>query len=347
MTRTLAPNSRGQMNNQTTASFCAADGKNEPETKWPETPLGRLAQLSACGDISPAERDAGEILHRLGSIAISDEPHTATVTHPWRYANGVWSTLFERKQNVIDRYEAALVAAGNNERRRALVASLVARECKFESDWIPLIQAGLQQVARTWWGRATTATVSRNGVTLPAVRFIDSAPAAANDNTPTPERIRQAGGVVQTEDAVRVRDNFERIYNRGQLDPDKSVADALYAAGLRYQSEYELSRLAGEIGSPDYSKPIVDGGGETRTPIGVRAQAARTALRAALQAMGAQCAAVVDAVVLRGERLQDVGLATTGYRSEKMASAVAKERLNQGLRALAILYGIAVRRRAA
>lgn len=335
------------MINQTTASACAADDENEPTTKWPETPLGRLAQLSAHGDISPAERDAGEILHRLGSIAISDEPHTATVTHPWRYANGVWSTLFERKQSVVDRYEAALEAASNNERRRALVASLVARECKFKTEWIPLIQTGLQLVARSWWGRATTSTVSRNGVTLPAVRFIDNAPAADNDNTPTAERVRQAGDVVQTEDAVRVRDNFERIFNRGQIDPDAEVAAPLYAAGLRYQSDYELSRLAGEIGSPDYSKPIVDGGGETRTPISVRAQAARTALRAARHAMGAQCVAVVDAVVLRGERLQDVGLATTGYRSEKMASAVAKERLNQGLRALAICYGIAVRRRAA
>jgi hypothetical protein len=335
------------MTNQTIASTCAADDENEPETKWPETPLGRLAQLSACGDISPAERDAGEIFHRIGTIAISNEPHTATVTHPWRYANGIWSTLFERKQNVIERYEAALEAAGNNERRRALVASLVARECKFDIDWIPLIQSGLQQVARSWWDKPATATVSRNGITLPVVRFIDNAPTADNDNAPTAERIRQAGDVVQAEDAVRVRDNFERIYTRGQLDPDGEVATALFAAGLRYQSEFELSRLAGEIGSPDYSKPIVDGGGETRTPIGVRAQAARTALRAVRDAMGAQCASVVDAVVLRGERLEDVGLATTGYRSGKMAGAVAKERLNQGLRALAIHYGIAVRRRAA
>lgn len=335
------------MINQTTAPACSDSGENETATKWPATPLGRLAQLSACGDISPAERDAGEIFHRLGTHALSDEPHTTTVTFPWRYANGIWSTLFERKSLVVERYEAATEAAGNNERRRALVASLVARECKFSTDWIPLIQTGLQQIARSWWGKPATATVTRNGVTLPAVRFIDSVPAADNDNTPTAERIRQAGDVVQTEDAVRVRDNFERLYARGQLDPDHEVATALYAAGLRYQSEYELSRLAGEIGSPDYSKPIVDGGGETRTPIGVRAQAARTALRAAREAMGAQCASVVDAVVLSGERLEGIGLATTGYRSGKMASAVAKERLNQGLRALAICYGIAVRRRAA
>lgn len=336
------------MLDQMTAPACTDNDENEQETmKWPETPLGRLAQLAAHGDLSPAERDAGEIFHRLGTHAISSEPHTVTVTLPWRYANGIWTTLFERKQQVVARYEQALEAAGNNERRRVLVASLVARECKFDPDWIPLIQNGLQQVARSWWGRATTATVSRNGVTLPAVRFIDHAPAAANDNSPTAERIRQAGDVVQTEGAVRVRDNFERIFVRGQLDKDAEVASTLYAAGLRYQSEFELSRLAGEIGSPDYSKPIVDGGGETRVPIGVRAQAARTALRAARDAMGARCADVVDAVVLNGARLEDVGLETTGYRSGKMASAVAKERLNQGLRALAIHYGIAVRRKAA
>lgn len=334
------------MDNQT-AELVTDNKENETATKWPETPLGRLAQLSAHGDISPAERDAGEILHRLGTHVFSDDPYKATVTLPWRYANGVWTTLFERKQNVVERYEAALEAAGNNERRLVLIASFVARECKFDPDWIPHIQAGLQQVARSWWGRASTATVSRNGVTLPAVRFIDSAPAADNDNTPTPERVRQAGDVVETEDAVRVRDNFERIYVRGQLDPDVEVATALHAAGLRYQSEYELSRLAGEIGSPDYSRPIVDGRGEPRTPIGVRAQAARTALRAAREAMGARCADVVEAVVLRGAKLEDVGLETTGYRSGKMAGAVAKERLNQGLRALAIHYGIAVRRRAA
>lgn len=335
------------MTKHTPAPLGTDSDENEPATKWPETPLGRLAQLSAQGDISPAERDAGEIFHRLGTHAISDVPHTATVTIPWRYANGVWSTLFERKQQIVERYETALEAAGNNERRRTLVASLVARECKFDPNWTPHIQAGLQQVARSWWARATTATVSRNGVTLPAVRFIDSAPAADNDNAPTVERIRQAGDVVQTEDAVRVRDNFERIYVRGQLDPDADVATALHAAGLRYQSDYELSRLAGELGSPDYSRPIVDGGGETRVPIGARAQAARTALRAAREAMGSRCADVVDAVVLRGARLEDIGLETTGYRSGKMAGAVAKERLNQGLRALAVTYGIAVRRRAA
>lgn len=326
--------------------FDIAQDEDSP-VAWPGTPLGRLAQLAATGDIAPAERDVGEIFHRLGTHAISDAPHTATVTFPWRYANGVWSTLFERKTFVVERYEGALESAGNNERRRVLTAALVARECRFDPEWVPLIQAGLQQIARFWWGKPTTATVWRNGVTLPSVRFIDSAPEAVNDNTPTAERIAQAGDVVQTAEAVRVRDQFERLFVRGQIDPDPEVAATLYAAGVRYQSDYELSRLAGELGSPDYSRPVVDGGGETRTPIAERAQTARNAIRAAREAMGSRCTEVVDAVVLRGETLQNVGLSSTGYRAEKMAGAVAKERLNQGLRALAVNYDIAVRRRAA
>lgn len=335
------------MTDSAIAPVLVSDSDDEAPVAWPATPLGRLAQISACGDIAPAERDAGEIFHKLGAHAISDEPHTATVTFSWRYANGIWSTLFERKALVVERYEAALEAAGNNERRRALIAALVARECRYDPEWVPLIQAGLQQIARSWWGRPATATVQRKGVTLPSVRFIDSAPAADNDNTPTPERIAQAGDVVQTAEAVRVRDNFERLFVRGQIDPDPEVAATLYAAGCRYQSDYELSRLAGELGSPDYSRPVVDGGGETRTPIAERAQAARDAIRGAREAMGMRCAKVVDAVVLRGEALESVGLSSTGYRAGKMASAVAKERLNQGLRALAVHYDIAVRRRAA
>ncbi|MGX1786853.1 DUF6456 domain-containing protein [Bosea sp. NPDC055332] len=304
-----------------------ADNDNE----GPANPLDYLDTLLDNGDIGAAQRDAGEIFRRLGQHALSDATPASTVSFPWRYANGVWSTLFEPKRLVVDRYEQAREAAGNNERRRELTRALVAREPEYPRSPTVLAE-GLRQVAQHWWGREALRTTASNGVTLAAT--------AANDNTPTPER--KAQGDVE---GTRARDNFERLLVRGQIDEDDEVAATLFAAGLRYETDSAVA-WSGQYGSPDYSRPIVDGGTD-RLPVSERQQSARDRVRQARAAMGARYAEVVDAVVLHGLTLEAAGRRHCGYRGTDTAAAAAKERLNTGLRCLAVHYGIVVMRRAA
>lgn len=311
----------------------------------PTTPLAYLAHLAGQGDISATERDAGEILHQIGRHAISDAPASQHINYKWRYPTGAWSFLFEPKRLVAAKYEEALEAAGTDTRRRALVAKLVAREPDLTNVDNGALVSGLAQIARHWWGAPATATVKRGTVTMPAVRTIDYDKPAANDNNPTPERIKQAGDVVQTAETVRVRDSFERLLVRGQIDEDREVAGVLYAAGVRLQSDYQIAQLTGHYGSMDLSKPVVDGGADGAT-ITERAQAARHNLRMARNAMGRRYAEVVEGVAVHGMTLLDAGRRYCGYRGVDAATTAAKERLNTGLRALACYYGVAVRRAA-
>lgn len=301
----------------------------------PTTPLAYLASLAANGEISAAERDAGEILHAIGRHAISAAPTAQQVSYKWRYATGAWSFMFEPKRLVIEKYEDALATAGTDGRRRALVSCLVSRTPA--TDDTGMLAGGLSAIARHWWGAPAGVTVKRGAVTMPAVRTIDYDTPAANDNNPTPERVAQN---------TAQRDNFERLLVRGQIDEDPEVAAALYAAGLRYETDHQLA-YSGLYGSPDYAKPLVDGSSAPATPITERAEQARARLKVARAAMGARYAEVVDAVVVQGVTLEAAGRRYTGYRGTDTSAAAAKERLNAGLRALAILYGIAVRRKAA
>jgi len=305
------------------------DSLDTPAT--PTTPLAYLAQLAQEGAITQTERDAGEILHYLGRHAISDAPRAQRVSYKWRYSTGAWSFVFEPKRRVIDKYEQALEAAGNDARRRAVVSALVARETA--PDASGALAGALSAIARHWWGAPPGAAVKRGTVTMPAVRTIDYDSPAANDNTPTPER--QSHGM---------RDNFERLLVRGQIDEDPEVAAALYAAGLRYETDHQLS-YSGLYGSPDYSRPVVDGSAGTATPITERAEQARARLRAARGAMG-EHADVVTAVVIHGLTLEAAGRRYTPYRDSAMCKAAARVHLNSGLRSLAVLYGVAVRRAA-
>lgn len=294
----------------------------------PDNPLDYLDNLVTEGEIGTHQRDAGEIIRRLGQHAISNQPHSATVVFPWRYANGIWTNLFEAKRQVIDRYEDAMSKAANDTQRREINRALVARDPDYPQSPTQLAH-GLKLIARHWWGSDAVKTSSSNGVTLAAV-----AP-PENDNTPTPERVAKGTG----------RDNFERLYNRGQLDDDKDVAETLYAAGLRYETDYN-SGWSGMYGSPDYSKPLVDGGGESRVPISERQQGARDRVRVARKAMTKRYADVVEAVVVNGISLEEAGRKYSGYNGRDAAIASAKERLGVGLRALAFHYGISSRRAA-
>jgi hypothetical protein len=304
------------------------------------TPLGWLAHLASESDISAIERDAGEIIHRIGRHVLSDLPTTATVQYPWRDAAGNWSTRSETKSAATDRYNAAIEAAGSDRRRQAVVAALVAREPALDVLNAAAFSSGLEAIAAHFWGKATVATIKRRGVSLREI-VMDKTPAAANDNRPTAERAK-FGDVVETADGVRMRDSFERLLQRGVIDEDKETAVALYAAGVRYQTDHQLAQMV-NFGSFDYSKPIVDGGTDA-LPITERVQEARTTLRRARTAMGTRCADVVDAVTLHGFTLAAAGRRYCGYRDTAQATASAKERMNVGLRSLAIFYGVAVRR---
>lgn len=306
------------------------------------TPLGWLAHLAAEGDISAIERDAGEIIHRMGRHVLSDLPTTATVQYPWRDASGNWSTRSEAKSATTERYNAAIEAAGSDRRRQAVVAALVSRTPHLDVLNAAAFSSGLEAIAAHFWGKVIVATIKRRGATLREI-VMDKTPTAANDNLPTAERAK-FGDVVETAEGVRMRDSFERLLQRGQLDDDKETAVALYAAGVRYQTDHQLAQMV-NFGSFDYSKPIVDGGTDA-LPITERVQEARTNLRRARAAMGTRCAEVVDAVTLHGFTLEAAGRRYTGYRQTNAASAAAKERLNTGLRTLSIFYGIAVRRQA-
>lgn len=295
----------------------------------PDNPLDYLDHLIDTGEIGPSQRDAGEIFRRIGQHALSEQQHSQTVAFPWRYANGVWSHLFETKRQVIERYESALAATANDTQRRDLNRALVAREPDYPESPTQLAH-GLKLVARHWWGADAAKATASNGVSIAPV-----AQAAENDNSPTPERQQHGRG----------RDNFERLYSRGQLDDDKDVAETLYAAGLRYETDYTLG-WSGMYGSPDYSKPIVDGGGEARVPISEKQQGARDRVRVARRAMTQRYADVVEAIVINGMSLEEAGRQYSGYRGAMQAQTAAKERLNTGLRALAFHYGISLSRSA-
>lgn len=321
-------------------------GRPEAEPSIIPTPMGWLAHLAAGGEISAAERDAGEIIHRLGTITINDAPPTARLQFPWRNAAGLWSVETEPKSAIVDRYNAAIEAIGTERRSRAVIAALVSRAPFLDLMNLSPFSCGLEALAIHFWGKATRSTMVAKGVTLPDTtgkqrRAIDYDKPAANDNSPTPERNR-LGDAVQTADGVRMRDAFERLLQRGQLDEDKETAVALYAAGVRYQTDNQLAQMV-NFGSFDYSKPMVDGGVDA-TPITERVQECRTSLRKARAAMGERCAKVVDAVTLHSMTLAEAGKAHCGYVGDTAAQTAAKERLNTGLRALAIHYGVAVRR---
>jgi hypothetical protein len=142
----------------------------EPPADIIENPLDLLDSLVEAGSIDATERDAGEIIRRMGGHAISDAPGSARVSYNWRYANNIWSTVFETKRETVAKYEAALEAIGSDTARRAVVASLVARKPELVPNNLGALVAGLGALTKHWWGGALSRTTNRNCVTLHAIR---------------------------------------------------------------------------------------------------------------------------------------------------------------------------------
>jgi hypothetical protein len=120
---------------------------------------------------------------------------------------------------------------------------------------------------------------------------------------------------VQEVDELPLGAPLNRLHLRGQLDDDWIISGVLHGTGMRYRTDWHLSR-----------------GRESEV------QRERLALfRAANRALGTHYAPTVGAVVLENASLQTAGYAL-GYTNRSAAVAAALERLNVGLRKLAVHY---------
>ncbi len=138
-------------------------------------------------------------------------------------------------------------------------------------------------------------------------------------------RAEQAAESAHTRLAANVQEVHElplgaplnRLHLRGQLDDDWIIAGVLHGTGMRYRTDWHLSR-----------------GRESEV------QRERLAsFNAAIQALGQRYAPTVSAVVLENAPLQTAGYAL-GFTNRSAAVAAALERLNVGLRQLAGHYGL-------
>lgn len=130
----------------------------------------------------------------------------------------------------------------------------------------------------------------------------------------------------------------ERLARRGDLDPDTQLAGLLLTTAQRYYGDWYLSGLSG-LSAIDYDRT---GGGTDANPaymmpVTERQAQRREAWRAARLALGERYAAVVDPVVLEEQYLSQIA---SEYKNRAVSIAVLKERLNVGLRRLAVHYGL-------
>lgn len=288
-----------------------------------------LAGLAANDDITPDQRDAGEIYHHLGRIALSDTPSSTQVSYKWRYKTGAWSVLFVKAHEARKAFRYAEEAISTPAALQVTNLLLTAREARFHEDNIELLSLGLTRLTRHFWGAAGISR--RNGVSLASVGGIDTA---------TPERLAKAANdnVKLPGNLTRLTDwPFHRMYSRGQLDPDNGVNEDLYAAGFRYYTDWYHSGMS-SYSSPDMSRPIVDQSHQSREPIGEQQLIRRRLYREARAVLGDRFREVVEPIVLEDKTAGEIAFSVTRHKSEKQAVAVTMERLNNGLRVLSSHY---------
>ncbi|MBZ9980413.1 hypothetical protein LB521_04530 [Mesorhizobium sp. BR-1-1-8] len=274
-----------------------------------------LAWLMTNGHIGPDERDAGEHLIKLASIARSTLTNPV-VRYSARTADRKWKTVEVQRHTIRGTLDACIEAVRYLPRRQATVQAFVVEETNIDLDNPLRVAQGLADVARHLWGR-------KAGVTPILV--------AANDNQPQVDAAEAAGTT------FRRSDNFQRLHAARQLDKDPETNDALHAAGLRYASDHHLAGLE-PLGAVDYSRVMVDGG--SGEGMGDRMVQARSRYRQARTLLGAHYGPAVDAVVVEGHSLGETGLRISHFKDRGKATAAAGERLNGGLRLLAQGYGI-------
>lgn len=135
-------------------------------------------------------------------------------------------------------------------------------------------------------------------------------------------------------------DAITRLWVKGDIDSDPEVAAILVAAGRRYAEDVHLAGLDGAVGSMDYSKPIVDGGGGGDA-FGVTRLARMKRVADMRAKLGERYRIVVDAVCIDDDAdLTALGRRVGRYAKRETARAIARDRLAGGLTVLAAHYGL-------
>lgn len=295
----------------------------------PIEPMRLIASMAADGSLRPEERDAATILHKMARAAQSELKDEGT--YAWRDADGKWSTVREPRKVTAGKVDEALLGIRASHRRMAVRHALVAIDAIADIDNLSPLAAGIEDLVAYWWSAKSKAPVRVTGISLARVSFGEKREETAE--------VGNAAGSPR-----RLIDGFERMATRKQLSADPKLNSLIHAAGLRYESEFRQTGLS-PLGAIDYSRTYVDG--SAGPTISERAETARRKFAAAQSCMTLEQARVVNAVVLAGRALADVGVEVTAYKQRDMAAAVAKERLVNGLTALAYGYGLLERRRAA
>ena len=318
-------------------SYDPTDAMNDALDKTGEVaiePARLIARLHHEGSIDDTGRDAADILNKMFTVG------SATLRDPgrydWRDKDGRWSRVTQPRREIAAKVDETVMAVRSKTRRVAVCHALACRQPVADLDNLAPLAAGIEDVARCWWGAAKRPVVVVKGITMPAFGDVRAA-SAENDNA--------APG------ARRLVEGFERMWKRGQLDRNPDLNESLYAAGLRYRQDHHSAGLA-PLGAIDYGREQVDGGSGAGTAAGglFGSEAATRALeryRAARRAMGDRFSPVIDAVVIEGRTLAEAGAAVGRYSAGARAEAQAAERLDLGLRELAIFYGVITRRQAA
>ncbi|MEZ0212452.1 MAG: DUF6456 domain-containing protein [Xanthobacteraceae bacterium] len=295
-------------------------------------PMRYIARLHQDGSINAVERDAAEIMHRMFSIGST--PLRDLAFYDWRDAAGKWTRRQEARSVILAKVDATIEGVRSLHRRRAVRHALACASPIADIGDPSALAAGIEDVARLWWGVHKRNTVVINGITMPRVTPAEARVAAAVNDNDEP-------GV------KRIVEGFDRMHARGQLDAEPLINRALYTAGCRYQQDHHAAGLS-PLGAMDYSRVFVDGGEGGGGLFGSEnATRALQRFRSARVRMGDRFGPAVDAVVIEGKTLEDAGISLTKYKSAKQAAAVAQDRLDVGLRLLAVHYGTLVHRQAA
>ena len=133
---------------------------------------------------------------------------------------------------------------------------------------------------------------------------------------------------------------LDSLHETRKLDSDRTMSTLLHAAGLRYHADWYLSGLSG-ISAIDYGRCGLGGSGDPLSGMPQSEMQAhrRDSFRKARKHLGDRYVPILEAVVLEEKPLAEARY-LTGYRDKTAGSAVALERLNTGLRRLAVHYGL-------
>lgn len=132
-----------------------------------------------------------------------------------------------------------------------------------------------------------------------------------------------------------VSTTIDLLHNKGRLDPDRTMSGILHSTAQRYYADWFQGGLVG-ISAINYDRI---GGDHDKLPMTERQEYHRQQFRRARDFLGDKYSPIVDAVVLDEQPITAVRH-MTGYKDKNAASAVATERLNTGLRRLAVNYGM-------